>query len=210
MCKDTLIEREAHGDGYAIEYHADPYPQNPRGEFDHVGVMVCWHRRYDLGDAHTFTDADEFAAYLQEEGRGAVVLPLYLYDHSGISISTRSFVGRAHQAAWDSGQVGWIFCTRERAIQEWGKTRMTARVRRLAEACLRAEVEEYDQYIRGEVCGYRLIDPDGGDIDSCWGFYGLEACKEEAESSLRYYRGKRADHERAVLERLAIVGVGSW
>ena len=34
---------------------------------------------------------------------------LYLYDHSGLAMSTESFSGRAPHAECDSGQVGWIY-----------------------------------------------------------------------------------------------------
>lgn len=45
------------------------------------------------------------------------VLPLYLYDHSGISMSTGSFVGRAQHAEWDSGQVGYIYMDKKTAME---------------------------------------------------------------------------------------------
>lgn len=54
-----------------------------------------------------------------------VMLQLYLYDHSGISISSSSFVGRAHHADWDSGPVGFIYCTKERFLKETGYTAST-------------------------------------------------------------------------------------
>ena len=37
-----------------------------------------------------------------------VILPLYLYDHSGITISTGPF-----SCPWDSGQVGWIYAPKD-------------------------------------------------------------------------------------------------
>lgn len=45
------------------------------------------------------------------------IMPLYFYEHSGCSISTRSFVGRAHHAQWDSGQVGYIYLDKETTIK---------------------------------------------------------------------------------------------
>jgi len=49
-----------------------------------------------------------------------VIKPLYLYDHSGIAMSTSSFIGRAHHAEWDSGQVGYIYMTKDEAMHELG------------------------------------------------------------------------------------------
>jgi hypothetical protein len=36
--------------GYTIKVEYDEDAQNPRTEWDNVGVMCCWHSRYDLGD----------------------------------------------------------------------------------------------------------------------------------------------------------------
>lgn len=87
---------------------------NPRKEFDCFGKMVCFHRRYDLGDKHDlkaedFNGWDELEAYLKEDLKAAVVLPLYLYDHSGITINTTGF-----SCPWDSGQVGFTYATEGR------------------------------------------------------------------------------------------------
>lgn len=102
-------------------------------------------------------------------------LPLYLYDHSGITISTGSF-----SCPWDSGQVGWIFAPRAKVVEGWGWWKMTpARLERIR-GCLEGEVEVYDQYIRGDVYGFetfRYSKCNKGceheeDMDSCWGFFG--------------------------------------
>lgn len=47
-----------------------------------------------------------------------VVKPLYLYDHSMLSMSTGSFAGRAHHADWDSSQVGFIYLDKETTMKE--------------------------------------------------------------------------------------------
>ena len=47
-----------------------------------------------------------------------LMLPLYLYDHSGLAMSTESFSGRAPHAEWDSGQVGWIYVSKEDALKD--------------------------------------------------------------------------------------------
>jgi hypothetical protein len=68
-------------------------------------------------------------------------LPLFLYDHSGISISTGSFGCR-----WDSGLVGFIWTADETARNEW----------------LESEVATYDQYLRGDQ--YDVIVKHGGEV----------------------------------------------
>jgi len=48
--------------------------------------------------------------------RANLILPLYLLDHSGITISTRDFNDR-----WDSGQIGWTYVSNEDIAKEFGK-----------------------------------------------------------------------------------------
>ncbi len=119
-----------------------------------------------------------------------VILPLYLMDHSGISISTGSF-----NDPWDSGQVGWIYITKKDAMSEWagrwhnGKCvsvakKFTKAVRARTIKYLQQEVETYDQYLTGQVYGYVIEDSDGDDVDSCWGFFGLDYAISEAKSAV--------------------------
>lgn len=171
--------------GYTIEIDTDEEPENPRS-WDNLGVMVCFHRRHSLGDKHSYDSSDfgswaELEAEIVKNEDVAVMLPLYLYDHSGITMSTRPFGD-----PWDSGQVGVIFITRAQVINEYGWQRLNkTRLAKLAEY-LTAEVKEYDQFLTGDVYGYTITDSSGDHVDSCWGFYGLEYCKAEAEAALNH------------------------
>lgn len=74
-----------------------------------------------------------------------LMLPLYLYDHSGLAMSTESFSGRAPHAEWDSGQVGWIYVSKEDALREFDADKMTGAIRQKADALMRSEVAAYDK-----------------------------------------------------------------
>ena len=161
--------------GIRLTIHTDDNPCNPRTEFDHLGKMVCWHRRYNLGDKHDFSTPDNFQEWFKEQGL-SVMLPLYLYDHSGITMRTSSFNDR-----WDSGQVGWAYATSEQILKEYSAKKITPELIAKVEKILVAEIKEYDTYLRGEIYGYVLEKVhDCGEcgkevdehIDSCWGFYG--------------------------------------
>ena len=86
-----------------------------------------------------------------------------------LSISASSFLGRAHHAEWDSGQVGFIYATREMIQKEFGAVNTSTMEQ--TEKLLIAETETYDLYLRGECYGFRLYE-DGVEVDSCWGFLG--------------------------------------
>lgn len=164
-------------EGLTVKIYSDDDRESPR-EWDNAGTMVCFHRRYTLGDKHSFADPDAFMEWWKDNGKGGVLLPLYLYDHSGLSMSTGAF-----SCPWDSGQVGYIYATRETIVKEWGARRRRKKV----EEYLRGEVETYDQYLTGDVYGYTVESPDGDDLHSCWGFYGMDHVKEEATSEARYH-----------------------
>lgn len=82
-----------------------------------------------------------------------VWLPLWLYDHSGITMSCGERCGQFSDR-WDSSAIGWIYMSKDTAIKELGATEETWRIR--AEEYMKSNVELYDQYIRGECYGYHL------------------------------------------------------
>lgn len=162
-------------DGKLFEIYIDEDPVDPRS-WDNFGTMVCWHRRYSLGDRHDFKTPDDFMEWWDENGEGGVLLPLYLYDHSGITMNTTGF-----SCLWDSGQVGYIYATADRIMKEFGPpesvldtiaNRPSPEMLEKAKRLLRSEVETYDMYIRGDVYGFVITDEDGTRTDSCWGYYG--------------------------------------
>ena len=59
--------------------------------------------------------------------------------------------------------VGWIVYARQADDSEDWRERAFDR--------MRAEVEEYDHYLQGEVYGFTLYE-NGEETDSCWDFYG--------------------------------------
>ena len=95
----------------------------------------------------------------------AVCLPIYLYDHSGLTVSHGSFSCR-----WDSGQVGWHYITKDAARENWGADVTDEQLT----ACLQAELKEYDCYLRGYVWGFTITNEEGDVVDSCWGYIGDE------------------------------------
>lgn len=171
--------------GKIIEIHVDVDPQNPRDPNNQYNddVMVCFHGRYKLGDEHAYKSDDyngwdEMKEQIEKDNDIADILPLYLYDHSGITISTTDFNDR-----WDSGQIGFIYITKAKARETHMCKRLTKKVMEQVHKNLLASVETYDQYLRGDVYGYIIKDKETGEeVDSCWGFFGEKCCVEEAES----------------------------
>lgn len=183
------IEREEYK-GCTIRLFVDEDPQSPR-EDDNVGEILYTSTRYNLGDRRsTREEMDRIV-----ESSDNIYLPVYAYIHSGTRLNTTGF-----SCPWDSGQCGIIWCTKERAVKEWGNKRFTKTVQDKALKCLACEIETLDQYFNGEIVGFTVEDPDGEDIDSCWGFYPDESDKlgrynyplSQARSAVDHWAEKRA------------------
>lgn len=240
--------------GSHIEIFADNDPVNPRIDFDEFGKMVCWHRRYDLGDRHTYSDPQEFfdtladeigskeirnlelrrddefdsvyARYRNDEmdynarvdaereieeryeelvkverdraiDENTIIIPLYLYDHSGISISA----GRdyPYNDAWDSMQVGYYYATRAMIEEEYGK--FDKAIKEKARNLMLAEIATYNDYLTNNVYGYVVTDGITGETDSCWGYFGDYAAKGGVLDAAREVAAHNAKSHKEVLKK---------
>lgn len=186
--------------GLTINVAYDSNPGSPR-EDDNLGTMLCMHRRYTLGDENaldtlreavrdssayrpgwedTFDFDDGGAlAHLAENRCGFVVLPIYMYDHSGITINTTGF-----SCPWDSGQLGIIFVSADDIRAEYSVKRISKQLRERVTGYLRAEVATYDQFLRGEVWGWFIEDSEELYIDSCWGYYDLKSVEADVKEAI--------------------------
>ncbi len=181
--------------GYTVNIYPDEDAPNPRKEFDHLGTMVCFHRRYNLGDEHEFRNPDEFMEFLEEEK--PICLPLYLYDHSGITISTGNERFRAcDPQGWDWGMLGYIYVTKENVRKEYNAKRVSRKVLDKVTKLLQSEVEEYDHFLTGNVYGYEITWIEEHVIDSCWGFLGYpeDYMISEAKRSIDHMEAVHAGH----------------
>ena len=165
-------------DGRTLELFQEQDSESPR-EWDNLGIMVCFHKQYRLGDktdlkSENFKGWDALEDYLTEEKKAVAILPLYLLDHSGITMKTSSFNDH-----WDSGQVGFIYTTKEQCKKMGVKFRNRANLERELEG----EIETYDQYLKGDIYGFVLSKyvtcgsckhTEKVTEDSCWGFYGAD------------------------------------
>lgn len=171
----------------AVRVERDYDPSNPRDN-DNLGVMYCEHNRYSLGDKNAEDPRVDMCikckskadcCYCEDPQIEQIMDPdvfaylwLYLYDHSGITISA-SRGGNPFHCPWDSGCVGIIYMPRKVAEENWPSLKDDEdALRAAAEKCLQAEVEEYDDYLTGNYWGYVIENEEGMMEDSCWGFHG--------------------------------------
>lgn len=177
-----------------VRIEQDDAPFDPFEEFDQLGTLVCWTRHYQFGKKHDFAEPQDFLDWAKEQG--VIKLPVSILDHSGVTMYVGSEAHWSDPGGWDSGQVGWIYVTLEDVQKEYGDLSEISIHK--ARAVLRSEIEQYDQYLRGDVWGIIVEDEDTGEqLDSCWGFYGREYAEEEAARMLAF---AKEQHETLVLD----------
>jgi len=212
----VVPDYQAQENDIVLEVTQEISPMDPR-EWTDFGRMLCWHNRYNLGDKQienqrglddVLLDLLDEKFELSEDQKeniryyadinllfNAVVkhtktalLPLYLYDHSGITMSTGIWKFRMMDSArWDWGVVGIIYATEKKIKKEFAVTEITDEVREKAKDRLREEVNTYDLYLRGEVYEYRLYNKETKeDIDSCGGYMedSIDDLKPDIKSAL--------------------------
>ena len=181
---DMVQNEEKQIGDYLVRTYYDNYPDNPRS-WDNLGTMVCFHKRYDLGDEHDYKSKDfdgwdKLKSKIIKDHNGVgIIRDLYLFDHSGISISIRPF-----GCSWDSGQVGFIFVPID-DVRKWYNVQRTNRVvLDDLERKLQQEVETYDKFLRGECFGFKVFKiktcslghKHEEEVESCFGYYDEDEC----------------------------------
>jgi hypothetical protein len=171
---NDIIETIEYKD-YNIEICYDTYPDNPRKAWDNLCFMACFHKKYDLGDQHTFKEPQELLDWIEANKDNIFYLPLYMYEHGNITISATPF-----ECRFDSGQIGFIYITKEDAKMN-GITKPYD--------LLAHEVKIYDHYLKGETYGAMIYDKKGEMIDSQFGYLGdTKEVIEEAKGMIDTYK----------------------
>jgi hypothetical protein len=179
-----LVERFKHR-GLKVRIRSEEEPWNPR-EWDNVGTMIVRHPRYIFGDRDFYSDEAEamhrgwdfFRRYMRLTQGATVVLPLSIYDHSGVSM----WVGTPYTdsyRSWDSSFVGAIVAFKE-DIEKMGTPEDRV------EEVLRAEVKDYNAYLTGDI--YEVSIYKGKKrIETIGGFIGLNEAREEGKAMAESY-----------------------
>jgi len=171
---------------YNLIVKQDQYPESPR-KWDNLGTFIMQHRRCEFGDRLFETDdnsvsfKEDFKHHLNYVEdcsiNNVIYLPVYMYDHSGITVSTTPF-----SCNWDSGQIGYIYATKEKIRNEYNVKRISNKLKNTALSVLESEIKLLDNYLTGNMYCYELY-KDNNLIDSCCGFYGNDF-KEQMKEGL--------------------------
>ena len=200
MLREPLHQETAHGVSIRVLYDEDPI--NCRDD-DLFGHIVCFHKRYNLGDKdkvglkhEDFSSWDEMEAHIWKELKAVVVLPLSLHDHSGL----RLFVGA--ERGWDTGRVGFAFFTKGNMEKSCGWERTSKKRLKQIEDGMRSSVVEYNKFINNEVYGF-VVEKEG-QTESCWGFYCQGQCLAEARREAAALASKLRHDEESCTRIMAL------
>lgn len=203
----TLYETLCHR-GYDINIYYDTSPESPR-EWDNLGTFYTSHRRYrpekEFDEHFQWEEVfDRYGDFSDLFEKRYIALKIYLYDHSAQTISSSPF-----SCPWDSELFGIVAVSVEKVKKEYGWKVLTRARRRKIEEYLQGEIDTYDNYLRGEVYGYRITPADDKDdvLESCWGYFGdsgLDQLKDECRDMIDHLisEKERREHE----EHLRIFG----
>lgn len=170
---------------YTYHIDNDDFADCPR-DWDNLGTIVAWHRRYNLSDDRQ-PDLDPYDWLKEAEKLGGVILPIYMYEHGGISISTKN--SYPYNDRWDGGQVGYIHATPDKIRAWYGVRRITNSIKKLAIECMQGEIEAFDRYLRGDVYMLTIYDELGEVVESGGGFDSYDDAKQEAERYIKHLEG---------------------
>lgn len=158
---------------YQLTVDTDMYPTDPREDEENLGTMLCFSDYRCYGDCNSNADAEEQAAALCRkygksdeeidemtiyeemnfiaEHEDILVLPLYILDHSGLSMATY------RQDTWDSSYTGFIYVEKDFFLSAC-PIKDTERWKEYAKKTLLKEVETYSAYLEGSVYAWNIVE----------------------------------------------------
>jgi hypothetical protein len=176
----TTIEHG--GRTFRISIYPDGDTPNPLDDWSEMGTILSLNRRHANFDPAGVEEAIE---------TNPDAVPLSYFEHGRCLWSVAGELPAAARCPWDSVSFAGVWLpdaeTLESATNYGGRTRQLFMRKRARQAC-----EAYTQWCNGDVYGYEVERvtgcPSCGSeqsqaVDSCWGFYGLDYCRGEAESA---------------------------
>lgn len=172
--------------GQKIVIENDEFAENPTetsGEDTNL-FLVAKHRQCWIPEPGEKTIPEDPYELLKKYKKTHWIFPLEAYIHSGVVLAL-SREGNFPDRQWDVSQLGFVFV----AKSEW---RLSKSARKVALSI----VEEWNNFISGNVWQWVHKDADDNVVGSCGGYLGDVAyCEKDAEAAAQHVRDAwKANH----------------
>lgn len=165
-----------------LEIRVDQDAESPR-QWSNLGYFITIEDKYKCPDENN--EMENIVRYTSDEATSTddhikrmtkeinanttekvlAIYPVCRYEHSAVRYY------RGIGGGFDSSNCGFYIVT-DKSQKELGTPKSSF------EKVIDQELETYTSYANGEVYGYILIDENGVEEDSCWGFYDLDDIKD--------------------------------
>lgn len=179
--------------GITVEIHQDEDAESPRAWGDDGLFLVANHRDFYVPEPGEKRIHDDWETLVERYKKTHWIFHVEAYIHSGVRLAL-SNCGNFPDRQWDVSQVGGIFA----AKKEW---RLSASALKSA----KGHIDTWNQYLSGDVWGY-VVGEDTPFEESCWGFYGIDYCREQAKDMADYV-AKKVKEEKEEKERAACADI---
>lgn len=169
--------------GYTLEVYQVPVDmiENPRIS-NCIGHMYCWLNKYEIGDTNPFANFRDFLNwYRDNESKVDTLLPIYCYEHGGISISTSH--GYPYNDKYDSGLAGVIYITKEEVENYSDKSKENII------NLLEKSVDDYNNYLNSSYYSFSLKSADGTR------YFGDNISSESLEKAIEHFKKENENDE---------------
>jgi hypothetical protein len=193
MVKDELMLEHIEIDGKRLELWHNAEAFNPIENENLIGELYCWGHGRNLGNAHGIASPEEFLARLAYEScdsglyeimrmkrekvwelacKKYFIVPVFMYEGSG----GRTIQMNPLSTGWNSGQLGFIFASKERIKEELHISRVTKRAKHQIEGDFREKIQLYEDWLEGRVYEMKVYES-GEMVLEVEGFWGSDVEK---------------------------------
>ncbi len=119
MIDDNIVKIKKINNHLEAKFGYIDGPDHPRKFSDPLDTIVVWHPKYQyiLSDTYNFETHSDFLESCKDHiNNMAIMQNLYIHEHSNISLSLHPF-----SDCWDSGQIGYIYITKENYNEYFNK-----------------------------------------------------------------------------------------
>ena len=181
---------EAHEEKKIGDYILKIFPDEPHDSPDDWGnddVFVVFDHRDFSVERDGFKARDIWEYMMDNPNKvlydGYHVIQCYAYIHSGVVLSVGDHC--FPDARWDVSSTGFWLVKKQKGT--WTREQALKSAEGLCTV--------WNQYLCGDVWGYEvckitkceLNHEHETHIDSCWGYYGIESCRQEGTQTLEYH-----------------------